>query len=138
MENFGKIKSFFRDSDNREKILTVGIIFLVGMASFGLGRLSALESGKVPVNIENIPLQAQVFKSSANSRQDITPNQGEKASSFLKEGGMLVGSKNSDKYHLPWCSGAKRIKEENKIYFSSVEEAKAKGYTPAGNCKGLE
>ncbi|OHA15361.1 MAG: hypothetical protein A3G52_00010 [Candidatus Taylorbacteria bacterium RIFCSPLOWO2_12_FULL_43_20] len=52
--------------------------------------------------------------------------------------GLLVGSKTSDKYHYPWCSGALRMKEENKIWFKSAEEARAAGYTPAGNCKGLE
>jgi len=48
-----------------------------------------------------------------------------------------VGSKNSNKYHLPWCSGARRIAEHNKVWFSSKAEAEAAGYTPAGNCKGI-
>ena len=51
--------------------------------------------------------------------------------------GSYVASKNSNKYHLPWCSGAARITEENKIWFSSKAEAEAAGYTPAGNCKGI-
>lgn len=50
---------------------------------------------------------------------------------------LYVGSKNSDKYHLPDCPGASRIKEENKIWFSSEEEAESLGYTPASNCDGL-
>jgi hypothetical protein len=29
------------------------------------------------------------------------------------------------------------MKEENKIWFASKEEAKKKGYHPAGNCPGL-
>lgn len=53
------------------------------------------------------------------------------------DGGQLVGSKNGTKYHYPWCSGAERIKEENKIWFQSAEEAKRAGYTPAANCPGL-
>lgn len=48
-----------------------------------------------------------------------------------------VGSVNSDKYHLLWCSGAKTISEDNKIYFSSKAEAEAAGYKPSGNCKGI-
>ncbi len=48
-----------------------------------------------------------------------------------------VGSKNGTKYHLPTCSGAKNIKEENRIWFGSREEAEAKGYQPASNCKGI-
>jgi len=43
----------------------------------------------------------------------------------------FVGSKNSNKYHPPDCRWAKQIKPENQIWFSSHEEAKAKGYTPS-------
>ena len=52
--------------------------------------------------------------------------------------GMYVGSKSGTAYHLPTCSGAKNIKDSNKIWFTSREEAKAKGYHPASNCKGLQ
>ena len=48
-----------------------------------------------------------------------------------------VGSKSGTKYHLVTCAGAKRIKDENKIFFVSVEEAEAAGYSPASNCPGL-
>jgi len=48
--------------------------------------------------------------------------------------GPFVGSKNSDVYHYPDCSSAKQIKEENKIWFNSVEEAKAAGYRPCKKC----
>jgi len=37
-------------------------------------------------------------------------------------------------YHHPWCSGAKRIKEANKLWFSTESEAIAAGYTLAANC----
>ena len=40
--------------------------------------------------------------------------------------------------YYPWCAGAKQISEKNKITFASTEEARAKGYTPAANCKGLK
>ena len=55
-----------------------------------------------------------------------------------KSVGMYVASKNGTKYHFPWCSGAKSISEVNKIWFNSVEEARASGYAPAANCKGLK
>ena len=47
---------------------------------------------------------------------------------------VLVGSKNSDKYHQPSCQWATRIKPENRVCFSSVEDARAKGYQPAKGC----
>lgn len=46
-----------------------------------------------------------------------------------------VGSIKSDKYHYPTCTYAKRILEENQIWFESIEEAEAAGYKPCGVCK---
>jgi len=51
--------------------------------------------------------------------------------------GVYVGSKNGKTYHLPWCSGATRILEKNKVWFSSKEDATNRGYSPASNCKGI-
>ncbi|MDX1535483.1 MAG: hypothetical protein R3346_01860 [Candidatus Spechtbacterales bacterium] len=49
--------------------------------------------------------------------------------------GRVVASVNSDKYHYEHCPGAKRIKEENKIYFTNNQEAVEAGYELAGNCQ---
>ena len=51
--------------------------------------------------------------------------------------GNYVASKSGTKYHYPWCPGAQSIKEENKIWFFTKEEAEKAGYQPASNCKGL-
>ena len=56
-------------------------------------------------------------------------------SSFVK--GRYVASKSGTAYHFPWCQGALKIKEENKIWFQTKEEAESRGYKPAGNCDGL-
>ena len=49
--------------------------------------------------------------------------------------GQYVGSTKSDKYHKLSCSSAKKILPENEIWFSSVQDAKSKGYVPCGVCK---
>jgi LPXTG-motif cell wall-anchored protein len=46
----------------------------------------------------------------------------------------FVGSKNSDVYHYPSCSYVDRIKPENRIYFSSPEDAIDHGYRPCKVC----
>lgn len=51
---------------------------------------------------------------------------------------VLVASKNGKKYHLPYCSGASRISEANKIYFDSYAEAQKAGYSKAAGCLGLK
>lgn len=50
----------------------------------------------------------------------------------------VIGSKSGKKYYFPWCGTVKRIKPENQIHFASVELAKKAGFTPGGNCKGLQ
>ena len=51
--------------------------------------------------------------------------------------GPVVGSKSGKKYYFPWCGTVKRIKLENQVKFASISEAKKAGFTPGGNCKGL-
>lgn len=46
----------------------------------------------------------------------------------------LVGSKNSNVYHYAWCAYARMVPPENRICFSSPEDAKSKGYRPCEIC----
>jgi hypothetical protein len=45
--------------------------------------------------------------------------------------GKFVGSINSDLFHDPSCAAASRIKEANQVWFASVGEAEAAGYSPS-------
>jgi hypothetical protein len=101
-----------------ESAFPVIVVILVGMASFGLGRLSAHTEAQNPVNI--------TIATPAAEPAEMYP------------GGLIVASKTGKKYHFPWCSGAKTMKASNRIWFDSEEAARAAGYTPAGNCAGLK
>ena len=115
----------------RRDIYTVLIIVLVSFASFGLGKLSQDPIEKIPVQIEN------AFENmSANVSEGVVEGAVTSPVPAVTRGSFL-GSKNSDKYHYPWCPGAQRIKEENKVWFVSREAAAAAGYVAAKNCKGL-
>jgi len=46
----------------------------------------------------------------------------------------FVGSSTSKKYHLPDCRYALKIKQENRISFQSLEDAKRQGYLPCKSC----
>ncbi len=110
------------------------IIILVAFGSFGLGRLSKIEGAKTPIKIENAPeVTAETFTLGAETDTVAT----QQASVSASQASELVGSKNGTKYHYTWCSGAQRIAEANRIYFSSKTHAESRGYTPAVNCKGL-
>ncbi len=94
------------------------IVFLVAMGSFGLGRLSVLEAVKGPVSITQAP-------TIANTRG-------------MNIGGLIVASRTGSAYYFPWCAGVAKILPQNQIWFASEEKARAAGYSPAKNCKGLE
>ena len=132
-----KIKSFWDGISNKlnnDKFAIV-LIILVGFGGFGLGRLSVSEEQKFPIKIENIKTD-NIFANTLTGVKNI--EQSREVGGTVNEGGQVVASKNGTKYHYPWCSGANRISEANKIYFASIEDAKEAGYTPASNCKGLK
>ena len=52
----------------------------------------------------------------------------------LKTDGAILANKNSQKYHLADCQGAKKISEHNRIWFDTAEEAETQGYSPCSIC----
>ena len=123
---FNKIKPFY----NLLLLLVVASIF------FALGRLSALEERHTPIKIE-YPSNSQT--ASATQSFLVTPSPRTPLGEGVVQGsGEVIGSKNGKKYYFPWCGTVKMIKSENQVKFSSIEEARKAGYTPAANCKGLK
>jgi hypothetical protein len=94
------------------------IVLLVALASFGLGRLSVLETVRPPVSVTEAPTEAQPRGMSI--------------------GGLIVASRTGSVYYFPWCTGASKILPQNQVWFASEEKARSAGYVPAKNCKGLE
>lgn len=136
-----QFKQFVKDNQN-DIILIIGII-LIALISFGAGRLYeaslAEEAGILtnsPPNHEPEQMANVASNTPAQNPTDSTSqNLIDKTSNALKI--QIVGNKNSKIYHYPWCSGAKNMKEGNKVFFNSIEEAQKAGYKPAGNCPGL-
>lgn len=121
-DSYEKIKSLLGQITSDERLFPALLVVTVSVASFGLGQLSMMEKeGSIPS--VHTPPKKYALPSSQPTGVDTSVR--------------LVASKNSDKYHLPWCGGADRITEENKIWFDSEEVARAAGYTPAANCEGL-
>lgn len=123
----------FENSTQRGAFLTV-LIILVACASFGLGRLSGLETVKKEVEIE-FPKGSQGQEVAAVSAAFATTSA--QTHTPQKTSGKYVASKNGTKYFLTTCSSGKRISEKNKVWFDTKEEAETAGYTPASNCKGM-
>lgn len=113
------------------------IIILVAIIGFCLGRVSGLQEKREPVRIldlNNSPSNPSLILRERSSDQT---SSGEIKGVSTDSAEQVVASKNGTKYHYPWCTGAKQISEQNKVTFSSIDEAKKAGYSPASNCKGL-
>lgn len=126
-EKIKKSKSTYASRCISSDVFIITIILFVGLISFGLGRLSAVTESKIPVSVEKLTSSVVGTELSVSSPDSYVGG----------EEKLFVASKNGTKYHYPWCSGAQRIKEENKVWFNTKEEAEKAGYTPASNCKGL-
>ena len=128
-----KLKSFIANDTIFYSVLLV----LVAVASFGLGRQSVSvvkQSEKPLISTSNIAPAAV-----AQAVGESVPTTTEKtAPESVPKAVAVVGSKSGTKYHLPDCSGAKRIKPENLISFATIAAAKAAGYSAAANCPGLQ
>lgn len=127
-----KFKGFW---NNTEYLLTI-LIVCVSLSSFWLGRVSVQEQA------ENVPkMQSATVVTGGSNTESNDTGKAENGVTEVKSGtpveGGYVASKSGTKYHLPWCGSAKQIKEENKIWFATKEEAEKAGYTPASNCKGI-
>ena len=118
------VRVFFSGFISDDTIFYVTLFVLVSIGSFGLGRLE---------------VDAPVALSSTNQAGVVlTEVSVASATSVDATTGQLVGSKNGSKYHALWCPGASQIKDSNKVFFASIDEAQSRGYSPAGNCADLK
>jgi hypothetical protein len=111
------------------------IIVLVALSSFGLGRWSTGGEALGKEEVAGIVMSQREILPSEPSLESEKEDTVEPK--LQKETGAYVASRKGTKYHLPSCPGATQIKDENKIYFDSKEEAEKAGYTAASNCKGI-
>lgn len=137
MEKIKRIITNGIDSNKGKDISTVFIIILVGLGSFGLGRLSNSSqhtditveyTNPPPLNTSSNAISALKSVQSPKIEQN-TPKP--KKAQF----GAYFASNRGSKYYSIGCSGGKTLKEENKIYFQTKEEAEKAGYEISSSCK---
>lgn len=120
------------------RLFVATVLVLVSLIAFFLGRVSVSKVGKVPVRVINSSTAASIGGGVVNTGANLQVDESDGAMPADSTSEIVVGSKNGNKYHYPWCPGAKQIADKNLIKFNSIAEAKSKGYTPASNCKGLK
>lgn len=98
-------------------VILIGVV-LISLISFGAGRLTGS------------PQENQIIIQGPTASVQESIKENEKQTS---EQGRFIGSVSSDKYHWPECPWAKKISEENQVWFSSEQEAQAAGYIRCGS-----
>ncbi|MCX6755138.1 MAG: hypothetical protein NT068_01165 [Candidatus Nomurabacteria bacterium] len=137
-----KIKYFIEEkilSEKGKDILIILIVILVGLGSFMLGRLS-IQGQNGQFKVENSSNQANALnglESAQNSKNELNIAQKSTSNTDInnsnKSGNFFASSKGK-KYYPVGCSAGKTIKESNKIYFSTGEEAQSAGYELSSSC----
>ncbi len=108
------------------------VLVLIGTAlfSFGLGRVSVL-APRPPVVITMATSSDVYLSPAADISGEGSVNQ---TASAAGAGAAITGTRTTRSYYFSWCSGVNRIKEKNRVYFNSKEEAENAGYHPASSC----
>lgn len=126
-----KIKDFWTKYER--KIVLVVAFCLISAVSFGFGALWGQKWQSKPVIIEKLADAPKATEKAPESQNATSvtaqgaqePNTQNLAPSTSKC--AFVGSKNSDKFYVPTCSWAKRIKPENLACYPDEQAALTKG-----------
>lgn len=143
-----KIKQFIENEKGKD-ILTLAVVVLVGLGSFGLGRLSKLtEHNPIYINYKEQPANTLKATESLSDPEPTTPAKSLTPKEFVKEnptlntgseaissGGAFFASRIGKKYYSLGCSAGKTIKKENRIYFQTETEAINAGFEKSASCK---
>ncbi len=107
-------------------------LMLIATIFFGLGALYAehMPARTMPLSVK-IPEQAKNIASVVTINDNPTANPAPKQA-ISSKGGEYVASKNGSKYYLTTCKNT--IKEANKVYFKTKEDAEKAGFTPSTTC----
>jgi hypothetical protein len=135
MSMMDKIKNFLI-AHELKLVLATGFV-LVALISFQFGKIEGKKGQNKAIVIEktvevakNDPEGTPIVAGA--STPDSTKNPAE--AKILAPNCAYVGSKSSDKVHLPTCRYAKTIKPENLVCFSSLDDALKQGRVADKNC----
>lgn len=113
----------------QDTLWRIFVLLLIGWSSYNIG---LIRSGRAPLEASS-----QGLVQTRASIVSQTPGPGRGSASTIDKSDLRVvvsKSSSSKKYHHSWCSSGLRIKEENRVWFSTAAAAQAAGYTLAGNC----
>ncbi len=115
---------------DKSLILQAFIVILVAVGSFGLGRLtySSPKSEKVAIiNLDSTKGDKVTYYKKSSPTKEVAPTSNTTT-------GVYVASKNGKLYYRVGCGASSRIKEENKIFFNTEQEARDAGLQGSDSC----
>lgn len=129
IHTFGeKIKG--RVGEHRHTLLYALILIVVAGGAFYLG-YSARASKTNDAQVAIYCPESAYMPSISQQGTSVAPTPSN------AQNGAYIASKNGTKYYPADCSGASRIKEANRVYFTTEAEAVQAGYTRAQNCSTI-
>lgn len=114
-------------------IMYLLLIIGVGGCAFGLGYLSASETLYKTDNTLKENKNDGILNNNSSEIKILDMNENISTDKVGEK--VYVASKNGKLYYPINCSGAKRIKEENKVWFATNIDAEKSGYTISSSCK---
>lgn len=124
---------------NKTSLAVAFVCALTSIISFNLG----VYVGKSPsqeVIFRGLPTMANINESANLSPAmptmiETAPSITASTSQTQDSPTQIIGNKNSHKYFFKTCGTTNSIKEVNRVYFSSEQEAQNAGFVLAGNCQ---
>jgi len=122
MDNKNTLQQFKKEikiwwEAHEPEFFLIAVVVLVSSIIFGAWRFLLIESYEV--HPRKIVIEENAFS--------ISPKPGLGQARF-------VASVNGAKYYPAACKAANRIKEENRLWFTSEQEAREMGYAPSAQC----
>lgn len=121
---------------NKDNLVICAEFVLVAAIFFGLGILydeSMLKNiGQIRVIAPETASQILTSPNADNASKPKEKAQTKSIGNALAQAGNFVASKNGTAYYSLTCKN--NIKEENKIYFQTEDDAGKAGFSPAKNC----
>ncbi len=138
-----KIKSLAQNRRNKD-LLSILTIIIISFGSFFLGRNSATNNTTSQVSIIGAggvispDNSGKYAKAGAYNQNDVgdntTGDSNTSADTSIYAKGNYLASSRGKKYYPVDCPASQNIKESNRIYFKTANEAETKGYTLSTSC----
>ncbi len=135
-----KIK-YWLESERGKDIMVVLVVILVGLGAFELGRLSKTGSSsgiKIEYNGQTEPANVISALKTSNLLSKPKTVLKEESTDATTEPATLknfFASTRGTKYYPVGCTAGNTLKQENRIYFATREDAEKAGYVLSSSCR---